>query len=151
MKKLNKTFLYLILIILITPLAAHSKMYMWTDENGVKHYSNTPPPQNAKNIQEKKEQKFDEEKYQRLMEQKKAYEAQIAEEVEANRVLEAEMNKIKEKEVLQRRKQQKRKNLANKFFGTITKKKAVLCPHLTIWCGSIFSKNRRRYHEHRAT
>ena len=86
------------------------------------------PAQNAKNIQEKEEQKFDEEKYQRLMEQKKAYEAQIAEEVEANRVLEAEMNKIKEKEVLQRRKQQKRKNLANKFFGTITKKKAVLIP-----------------------
>ena len=40
---------------------------------------------------------------------------------------------------------------ALKNFGTITKKKAVLCPHLTIRCGSIFSKNRRRYHEHRAT
>jgi hypothetical protein len=38
-----------------------------------------------------------------------------------------------------------------KNFGTITKKKAALCPHLTIQCDNIFSKNRRRYHEHRAT
>lgn len=42
---------------------------MWTDENGVKHYSNTAPPKNIKNIQEKGEQKFDKEKYQRFKEQ----------------------------------------------------------------------------------
>jgi len=38
-----------------------------------------------------------------------------------------------------------------KIFGIITKKKVTLCPDLTIRCGNIFSKNRRRYHECRAT
>ena len=38
-----------------------------------------------------------------------------------------------------------------KKYGSITEKKAALCPDLTIRCGNIFSKNRRRYHECRAT
>lgn len=71
MKKLKKSFLYLILITFILPLAAHSKMYMWTDENGIKHYSNKAPPEGIKNIQKSNEKVFDEKKHQRLMEQKR--------------------------------------------------------------------------------
>jgi len=84
MKTLKRTFLYLILIILITPLAAHSQMYIWTDENGVKHVSNTAPPQNIKNIQEKGEKTFDEENHQRLMEQKKLEAAKEKKELKAS-------------------------------------------------------------------
>ena len=71
MKNLKSWVLYLILIIFILPLTAHSKMYMWTDENGVKHYSNKAPPEGIKNIQKSNEKVFDEEKHQRLMEQKR--------------------------------------------------------------------------------
>jgi len=102
MKNLKKPFLYLILIIFILPLTAHSKMYMWTDENGVKHYSNTPPPKSANNVQEDVEQKTDEQAYQRAMEQTKRYQDEIAtqnqRELEAEAIRAAEVKRQRELE-----------------------------------------------------
>jgi len=106
MKKLKISFLYFILIMFITPLAAHSKMYIWTDENGVKHVSNTAPPQNTKNIQRKDEKKFDEEKYQRNKEQQ-----------QINAAKEEEGNRIKQAEASQRELEQKRENLSGQFYN----------------------------------
>ena len=86
MKKLKSMFFYLILITFILPFTAHSKMYMWTDENGVKHVSNTAPPQNIKGIQQKGEKAFDEEKYQKGVKQREAAEDQKAKEEEQARI-----------------------------------------------------------------
>ena len=33
-------------------------LYSWTDEKGAKHYTNTQPPDNAKNIEESKGYKY---------------------------------------------------------------------------------------------
>jgi len=122
MKSLKKSFLYLILIIFIVPLPAHSKMYIWTDENGVKHVSNTAPPQNIKNIQEKDEQKFDEEKYQRSKEQQKIDDGKKA----AEKAAEKEKNKQREAESLHNKKLREKERLANSFFekmGVLSGKK----------------------------
>jgi len=91
MKKLKSMFFYLILITFILPFTAHSKMYMWTDENGVKHVSNTAPPQNIKGIQQKGEKAFDEEKYQKGVKQREAQEEQKAKEEERARVEKEQM------------------------------------------------------------
>jgi glutaredoxin len=34
-------------------LAAEAQLYRWTDESGAVHYTDTPPPANAKNVQKK--------------------------------------------------------------------------------------------------
>ena len=41
-----------VLFISSYPLALDADIYTWTDENGVKHYSNTAPGQDAKVIKE---------------------------------------------------------------------------------------------------
>jgi hypothetical protein len=33
-------------------------LYSWTDENGAKHYTNTQPPDSARNIEERKGYKY---------------------------------------------------------------------------------------------
>jgi len=44
--------LFAVLFICSYPLALNADIYSWTDENGVKHYSNTAPDQDAKVIEE---------------------------------------------------------------------------------------------------
>src|ERR1022692_2538627 len=34
-------------------LAAEAQLYRWTDESGTVHYTDTPPPANAKSVQKK--------------------------------------------------------------------------------------------------
>ena len=123
MKNLKKIILYLILILFILPLAAHSKMYIWTDENGVKHVSNTAPPQNIKDIQQKGEKTFDEEKHQRLMEERESAEKEVAKEVEENRI------KILENERQAKEKRQQRDRF-NKVENGMSKAEVLqLCGH----------------------
>ena len=51
------TTIFAILLILLVSASLNAEIYTWTDENGVKHYSNTPPDQ------ENAEVKFEEYKY----------------------------------------------------------------------------------------
>lgn len=44
--------LFAVLFICFYPLLLNADIYSWTDENGVKHYSNTAPGQDAKVIEE---------------------------------------------------------------------------------------------------
>ncbi|MCP4691340.1 MAG: DUF4124 domain-containing protein [Desulfobacterales bacterium] len=55
--EMRKSFLILIFFVIIGGVFSTSfgSMYIWTDENGVKHYSNTPPPQDAGNVKEETE------------------------------------------------------------------------------------------------
>ncbi len=39
------TIIFVILVILLCSAGLNAEIYTWTDENGVKHYSNTPPDQ----------------------------------------------------------------------------------------------------------
>ncbi len=39
-----------LLIFLLLPCASFGEIYGWVDENGVKHYSNDPPPEGVKAI-----------------------------------------------------------------------------------------------------
>ena len=57
MKKLS-LFLLLVLIIPI-PHQARGQIYIWVDQNGVKHYGNDPPPAGAEVIGEKREIPYD--------------------------------------------------------------------------------------------
>jgi len=41
-----------VLVICFCTSNLDAKIYLWTDENGVKHYSNTPPPKDAEVIKE---------------------------------------------------------------------------------------------------
>jgi glutaredoxin-like YruB-family protein len=48
-------FRVVLIIILLTPLFAHAELYQWTDENGVKHFSNIPPANDGGAIRQMKE------------------------------------------------------------------------------------------------
>ena len=39
--------------LLVFTFAAQAQLYRWTDENGKVHYTDTPPPANAKDVQKK--------------------------------------------------------------------------------------------------
>jgi len=52
--------LAVVLVICFCTSNLDAKIYIWTDTNGVKHYSNTPPPKDAKVIEERQESKSDE-------------------------------------------------------------------------------------------
>jgi hypothetical protein len=39
--------------LLVFALTAQAQLYRWTDENGKVHYTDTPPPADAKNVQKK--------------------------------------------------------------------------------------------------
>ena len=49
-----------VLIICFCTSNLDAKIYFWTDENGVKHYTNTPPPKDGKAIKEIQESESDE-------------------------------------------------------------------------------------------
>jgi len=72
---------YLLLVILIVclPYNAGAEMYQWVDENGTKHFSNSPPPEGIKTDKSTVEIKSGETEDQDL----KAREAAIIKETEA--------------------------------------------------------------------
>lgn len=39
--------------LIVFALAAEAQLYRWTDERGIVHYTDTPPPASAKNVQKK--------------------------------------------------------------------------------------------------
>ncbi len=45
----------LMMIVLLMPAVGYAELYQWTDENGVKHFSNTPPPTNVGSVREMEE------------------------------------------------------------------------------------------------
>ncbi len=53
-----------------------AELYAWTDEKGVKHYSNTVIGQDAKNVRRIPEEKFDKEEYFQYMLKQQALEEQ---------------------------------------------------------------------------
>jgi hypothetical protein len=64
----------------LTASGLEAEIYSWTDENGVKHYSNTPPPDSATQIKTAQEippspqvsqsrQKIDEENFEAILEE----------------------------------------------------------------------------------
>ncbi|GBC62588.1 DUF4124 domain-containing protein [Desulfonema ishimotonii] len=48
-----------LIIGLCTVPGVHAELYLWTDENGVKHYSNEPPPPEVQSFEKTKEDEFD--------------------------------------------------------------------------------------------
>ena len=45
----------LIMILLLMPAYGYADLYQWTDENGVKHFSNTPPALDADSVRQMEE------------------------------------------------------------------------------------------------
>jgi len=45
----------ILLIVLLVPSLCCADLYQWTDENGVKHFSNTPPGEPAGSVQQMEE------------------------------------------------------------------------------------------------
>ena len=45
----------LLLLILLMPAVGHAELYQWTDENGVKHFSNTPPATDVGSVRQMEE------------------------------------------------------------------------------------------------
>jgi hypothetical protein len=52
--------------------SVYAELYMWTDEKGIKHFSNTALNEQGKDIKQEGEIKFDEAKHQEILEQRKA-------------------------------------------------------------------------------
>ncbi len=57
----------ILLITILFRFEAIAELYVWTDEKGVKHYSNTVPGQGAKNVSRKAEEKVDKDEYLQYM------------------------------------------------------------------------------------
>ena len=70
MKKLS---LILIPLIFFLPQLTFGEIYSWIDENGVKHFSNEPPPEGVKILNQTKEIKTDKEKDRQREESDKQY------------------------------------------------------------------------------
>lgn len=81
------------------------KVYMWTDENGVVRYSNSEPPENAKNVRELQEIPHTEKDREQIEQNKKTFEQSLRELEAENRRIEAEdeykkqMKQAREKEI----------------------------------------------------
>jgi len=71
-------FILFYLVIGCPPTSVYADLYMWIDENGIKHFSNTALNDKGKSIRQEEEIKFDEAKYQEILEQQKAHEEQQA-------------------------------------------------------------------------
>jgi len=100
---------------------------MWTDENGVKHYSNVPPPKNIKNIQERKEQKFDEEGYRYRQELRQAAEQ---EEQERAKQQQAIIQQMEEQKKAKQQRQEQRRMSFNQVENGMSKAEVLqLCGH----------------------
>ena len=69
-------FILFYLVIGCHPTSVYADLFMWIDENGIKHFSNTATNDEGKNIRQEEEIKFDEAKYQESLEQQKALEEQ---------------------------------------------------------------------------
>ncbi len=86
------------LILLLFSGTAEADIYTWLDENGVRRYSNTAPPQNAQ-AERRSELPFDEQAYEsrRQMEQKAWQERQIRLEAERSAQLAKQLEETKAK------------------------------------------------------
>jgi hypothetical protein len=73
------TYLPLVFLIVMLPCIAGAEMYQWVDQQGVRHYSNTPPPEGTRAQNSWREIKSGGDKSSDL----KAREAAIVEETEA--------------------------------------------------------------------
>ncbi|MGB5987584.1 MAG: DUF4124 domain-containing protein [Desulfobacterales bacterium] len=74
-------------LILLTGRGVQAEIYIWTDADGVKHYSNTPPPADAEVFERRGEMRHDAESHQqRLSEEQASFEE--FQEAEAQRVRE---------------------------------------------------------------
>ncbi len=71
MKKLS--ILAVLLTFFFIPHLTFGEIYSWTDENGVKHFSNEPPPEGVKILNQTKEIKTDKEKDKQREESDKQY------------------------------------------------------------------------------
>ena len=71
---MQKLFAFILFYLMIGCLSTsvYAEMYMWTDEKGIKHFSNTALNEQGKNIKQDGEIKFDEAKHQEILEQQKA-------------------------------------------------------------------------------
>lgn len=71
---MQKLFAFILFYLMIGCLSTsvYAEMYMWTDEKGIKHFSNTALNEQGKDIKKEGEIKFDEAKYQEILEQQKA-------------------------------------------------------------------------------
>ncbi len=49
----------ILLMILLAPLQTAARIYIWTDAEGVKHYSQEPPPENAAEVTVQEEMRYD--------------------------------------------------------------------------------------------
>jgi hypothetical protein len=94
-------------ILCLVPVSLHSEVYMWTDKNGVKHFSNTGLSEEVSSADQKEEIEFDAEKaayYQSIREKE---EQQRADQAAYER--KRELEKIKEKETALKEKHQREK------------------------------------------
>ena len=48
-----------IFMLLMLPLQLSARIYIWTDAEGVKHYSQEPPPEGAAEVQVQDEMRYD--------------------------------------------------------------------------------------------
>jgi hypothetical protein len=71
MKKLS--LLAALLMFFFMPHLTSAEIYSWIDENGVKHFSNEPPPEGVKILNQTKEIKTDKEKDRQREESDKQY------------------------------------------------------------------------------
>ncbi|RPJ14391.1 MAG: DUF4124 domain-containing protein [Desulfobacteraceae bacterium] len=93
MQKICASILFYLLIS-CPPASVYADLYIWTDENGVKHFSNIAPKETDKSIRLEEEIIFDEAKYKEFLEQQKAYEEKQA----AEKAVREEKD-IKEREI----------------------------------------------------
>lgn len=47
---MKRILLFTFLILFLIPVASHGKIYKWVDQDGVEHYTTTPPPQKRKPV-----------------------------------------------------------------------------------------------------
>ena len=106
--KLSKMFIVMLLFFLCASIV-NADVYIWVDENGVKHFSNTPPDIEGDNVETLQEDPYDE------AADKKRFEIEKQIDEERTRRLKAEEREAEKKAmILKRRKEAEQKELEAK-------------------------------------
>lgn len=88
---MNKAFLsFILLSAFLSASAVHADLYMWVDEQGVRHYSNVGPPDTQSRIQKKEEIPYDE--------NRAVYLENLRKEQEQQNLIENQLKQEKEKQ-----------------------------------------------------
>ena len=122
MNKMALKYCFICLVLFGFVITANGEMYIWTDENGVKHFSNTmPPPEYLQDATQSGEIKYSDDYYQKREAEQRLKSQEMNEErrqeKERPKIDELQKRKAQQAEIKAQQRNQLRKHSIDKWYG----------------------------------